>query len=169
MNWGLFLVLQKGSLHQREMQGARSYEMLLLTHSFKPYKKIQAASILQPENAEDEVRLKELKIEKKVTLKGTLIKVWVFIVVALAAVAIEILLQDKDNPNSVGYLLLLIDFNAIMWPAIFLLKDKNKKKSKNLLKMENRYENQEMEYNVLLCMMRICIHTRSSLKMSLES
>lgn len=50
-----------------------------------------------------------------------------FIVVALAAVAIEILLQDKDNPNSVGYLLLLIDFNAIMWPAIFLLKDKNKK------------------------------------------
>ena len=36
MNWGLFLVLQKGSLHQREMQGARSYEMLLLIHSFKP-------------------------------------------------------------------------------------------------------------------------------------
>ena len=31
MNWGLFFVLQKGSLHQREMQGARSYEMLLFT------------------------------------------------------------------------------------------------------------------------------------------
>ena len=92
------------------------------------YKKIQAASILQPENAEDEVRLKELEIEKeKVTLKGTLIKVWVFIVVALAVAAIEILLRDKDNPNSLGYLLLLIDFNAVMWPAIFLLTDKNKK------------------------------------------
>jgi len=30
MNWGLFWVLQKGSPHQREMQGVRSYEVLRL-------------------------------------------------------------------------------------------------------------------------------------------
>ena len=79
---------------------------------------------------EDEIRLMELELEKeKLNLKGTLIKVWVFIIVALAVAAIEILLRDKDNPNSLGYLLLLIDFNAAMWPAVFLMKgDRNKGK-----------------------------------------
>ena len=48
MNWGLFLVLQKGSLHQREMQGARSYEMLFLTHSFKPSTPSKAFTSFSP-------------------------------------------------------------------------------------------------------------------------
>ena len=48
MNWGLFLVLQKGSLHQREMQGARSYEMLLFTHSFKPSTPSEAFTSFSP-------------------------------------------------------------------------------------------------------------------------
>ena len=92
------------------------------------YKKMQSNDAPSYENGVDEVRLKELEIEKeKVNLKGTLIKVWVVIVVALAVAAIEILLRDKDNPNSLGYLLLLIDFNAVMWPALFLMKDKRKK------------------------------------------
>lgn len=94
------------------------------------YKRAQSTGVLQQKRGEDEVRLKELEIEKeKVNLKGTLIKVWVFVVVALAVAAIEILLKDKDNPNSVGYLLLLVDFNVAMWPALFLMKDnRNKRK-----------------------------------------
>ena len=45
MNWGLFWVLQKGSLHQRKMQGARSYEMLLFYHIFG-YFRIRVALLL---------------------------------------------------------------------------------------------------------------------------
>ena len=74
-----------------------------------------------------EIRLKELEIEKeKMNLRGTLIKVWVFIVVVLAVVAIEILIRDSDNPNSLGYLLLLIDFNVAVWPALFIKKGSGK-------------------------------------------
>ena len=91
------------------------------------YKKMQLTGAPNYEDGVDEVRLKELEIEKeKVNLKGTLIKVWGVIVVALAVAAIEILLRDKDNPNSLGYLL-LVDFNVAMWPALFLMKDKRKK------------------------------------------
>lgn len=75
-----------------------------------------------------EIRLKELEMEKsKLELRSTLVKIWVFCIVALAIVAIEILLRDKNNPNSVGYLLLLIDFNFAAWPALFLMKEKKKK------------------------------------------
>ncbi len=92
------------------------------------YMKMPSTGVSVQENGKDEVRLKELEIEKeKVNLKGTLIKVWVFIVVALAVAAIEILLRDKDNPNSLGYLLLLVDFYVAMWPALFLMKEKRKK------------------------------------------
>ena len=91
--------------------------------------KTQSTSVLHKESEVDEIHLKELEIEKeKINLKGTLIKVWVFIVVAIAAATIEILLKDKDNPNSVGYLLLLVDFNVAMWPALFLMKDKRNKR-----------------------------------------
>ncbi len=94
------------------------------------YMKTQSTDVLRQGIGEDDVRLKELEIEEeKANLKGTLIKVWVFIVVALAVAAIEILLKDKDNPNSIGYLLLLVDFNVAMWPALFLMKDnRNKRK-----------------------------------------
>lgn len=79
--------------------------------------------------ADEKVRLAELELEKeKLNLRGTIIKVWIFIIVAIAVAAIEILLRDKDNPDSLGYLLLLIDFNAAMWPALFLFGNKGKKK-----------------------------------------
>ena len=75
----------------------------------------------------DEIRLKELEIEKeKQSLRGTLIKVWVFAVVVLAVVAIEILMKDRDNPNSLGYLLLLVDFNMALWPVLFIKKGSRK-------------------------------------------
>ena len=75
----------------------------------------------------NEIRLKELEIEKeKMNLRGTLTKVWVFIVVVLAVVAIEILMKDRDNPNSIGYLLLLVDFNLAVWPALFIKKGTGK-------------------------------------------
>ena len=73
-----------------------------------------------------EIRLKELELEKsKMELRSTLIKVWVFCIVALVVVATEILLRDKDNPNSVGYMLLLIDFNLAMWPPLIVKGKKN--------------------------------------------
>ena len=76
---------------------------------------------------DDEVRLRELEIEKeKIGLKGTLIKVWVFIMAVLAIVAIEILMKDKENPDSPGYLLLLIDFNVALWPVLFINKKTGK-------------------------------------------
>ncbi len=75
----------------------------------------------------NEIRLKELEIEKeKMKLRGTLIKVWVFIVVVLAVVAIEILMKDRDNPNSLGYLLPLVDFNMALWPVLFIKKGSGK-------------------------------------------
>jgi len=56
--------------------------------------------------------------------------VWIFVVLALAVVSIEILLKDKDNPDSIGYLLLLIDFNAAIWPAVALFGKKEKRRKK---------------------------------------
>lgn len=94
------------------------------------FREMQSTGTSYCVNGEDEIRIKELEIEKgKNDLKETLIKVWVFIVVALASAAIEILLKDKDNPNSLGYLLLLVDFNVAVWPTVFLIKE-NKKKRK---------------------------------------
>ena len=68
-----------------------------------------------------EIRLQELEMEKsKLELRNTLVKIWVFCIVALAIVAIKILLRDNDNPNSFGYLLLLVDFNLAMWPPLIM-------------------------------------------------
>ena len=105
--------------------------------SFCPYcggetkkeEKLENTEESSKEDAEVKVRLAELEIEKeKNRLRGTLIKVWIFIVVVLAGVAIEILIKDKDNSNSLGYTLLLIDINAVMWPAVFLFGNKKNKR-----------------------------------------
>ena len=83
---------------------------------------------MNKKDIDKEIRLKELEMEKsKLELRSTLVKVWAFCIVALAVAAIEILLRDKDNPNSVGYLMLLIDFNLAMWPPLIM---KGKKKTK---------------------------------------
>ena len=92
------------------------------------FREMQSTGTSYCVNGEDEIRIKELEIEKgKNDLKETLIKVWVFIVVALASVAIEILLKDKDDPNSLGYLLLLVDFNVAVWPTVFLIKENKRR------------------------------------------
>ena len=76
-----------------------------------------------------EIRLKELEMEKsKLELRSTLVKIWAFCIVALAVAAIELLLRDKDNPNSVGYLMLLIDFNLALWPPLIMKAFKESKK-----------------------------------------
>jgi len=76
-----------------------------------------------------EIRLKELEMEKsKLELRSTLVKIWAFCIVALAVAAIELILRDKDNPNSVGYLMLLIDFNLALWPPLIMKTLKESKK-----------------------------------------
>jgi len=79
-----------------------------------------------------EIRLKELEMEKsKMELRSTLVKFWVFCIVVLAVVAIEVLIRDKDNPDSFGYLLLMIDFNLVIWPPLILGSKKGKDKNGN--------------------------------------
>lgn len=76
------------------------------------------------------IRLKELEIEEhRNELKSRLIKVWAFCVVVLAVVAIELLSRD-DNPNSVGYLLLLLDFNLVVWPVLIYIQKESNHKAK---------------------------------------
>lgn len=97
------------------------------------YKKSGEALKNEEKNTDtkEKVRLAELELEKeKLSLRGTIIKVWIFVVLALAVVSIEILLKDKDNPDSIGYLLLLIDFNAAIWPAVALFGKKEKRRKK---------------------------------------
>lgn len=92
------------------------------------YRKVDEARIKEAE-VDERIRLKELEIEnRKLGLRHTLIKLWIGIVVVIAVIAILILLFDQDNPDSMGYMLLMIDFNVAMWPALFFFVGKGKDK-----------------------------------------
>ena len=80
---------------------------------------------------DQEIRLKELELEQsRMELRGRLVKVWVFCIAVLAIAAIKILMKDRDNPNSLGYLLMLIDFNLAMWPPLIVKGRKDRKDRK---------------------------------------
>ena len=92
------------------------------------YRHIDEARIKEAE-VNEKIRLKELEIEKdKTRLRNILIVIWITLVIAVAVFAVVILLKDRDNPNSLGYMLILIDFNLAVWPVLFYRKDKTKDK-----------------------------------------
>lgn len=91
------------------------------------YKKVDEARIKEAE-IDERIRLKELEIEKsKLGLRQWLIKLWIGIVILIAIISIIIVLIDRDNPDSVGFLLLMIDFNLFMWPGLMFYFNGNNK------------------------------------------
>ena len=91
------------------------------------HRKIDEARIREAEYKE-KVRLKELDIEEnKAKLRNKLIVVWISVVIIIAIISIIILVFDKDNPDSMGYMLLLVDFNIAAWPPMIWIGSKNDK------------------------------------------
>ena len=92
------------------------------------YRKVDEARIREAD-VEEQIRIKELELEsKRETSRYRLIKIWVIMLIVIAVLAVIILLFDRDNPNSIGYLLILVDFIIGALGALLIMETKKNNK-----------------------------------------